>query len=79
MAAMRAAMATLSEREQELIRLKFGAGLGNQEIAKVMRLRAGYVGVLLYRALRKLRAVMERDLTAEAQRAQRFEKGRLGG
>jgi RNA polymerase sigma-70 factor (ECF subfamily) len=65
LAAMRAALATLSEREQELIRLKFGAGLGNQEIARVMRLRAGHVAVLLYRALRKLRSLLEDDFTAE--------------
>jgi RNA polymerase sigma-70 factor (ECF subfamily) len=53
---VRTALATLSEREQEIIRLKFGGGLGNQEIAKVVRLRAGHVAVILYRALRKLRS-----------------------
>lgn len=56
---LRRALTTLSEREQEIIRLKFGAGLGNQEIAKVMRLRAGHVAVILYRALRKLRVRLE--------------------
>jgi RNA polymerase sigma-70 factor (ECF subfamily) len=56
---LRGVLSTLSEREQEIIRLKFGAGLGNQEIAKVMRLRAGHVAVILYRALRKLRARLE--------------------
>lgn len=53
---LRQAVSTLSEREQEIIRLKFAGGLGNQEIAKVLRLRAGHVAVILYRALRKLRA-----------------------
>ncbi len=48
------ALATLSEREQEIIRLKFGGGLGNKEIARVMHLRAGNVAVILYRSLRKL-------------------------
>ena len=33
---MRTALATLSEREQEIIRLKFAAGLGNKEIARVL-------------------------------------------
>lgn len=56
---LQAALATLSEREQEIVRLKFGGGLGNQEIAGVMRLRAGNVAVILYRALRKLRARLE--------------------
>ena len=59
LARVREALGTLSEREQEIIRLKFGGGLGNQEIAKVMRLRAGHVAVILYRALRKLRARLE--------------------
>jgi RNA polymerase sigma-70 factor (ECF subfamily) len=65
LARMRAALATLSEREQEIIRLKFGGGLGNQEIGKVMRLRAGNVAVILFRALRKLRSRMEEELVAE--------------
>ncbi len=57
-ARMRAALATLSEREQEILRLRFGGGLGNQEIAALMRLRAGHVAVLVYRALRRLRALL---------------------
>ncbi len=56
---LRGVLSTLSEREQEIIRLKFGAGLGNQEIARVMRLKAGHVAVILFRALRKLRARLE--------------------
>jgi RNA polymerase sigma-70 factor (ECF subfamily) len=61
LARLRAAMAMLSEREQEILRLKFGGGLGNQEIAEVLRLSASHVAVLLYRALHKLR-----DRLAEA-------------
>lgn len=56
---LRVALATISEREQEIIRLRFGGGLGNKEIAEVMRLRAGNVAVILYRALRKLRAELK--------------------
>jgi RNA polymerase sigma-70 factor, ECF subfamily len=61
LARLRAAVATLSEREQEIVRLKFGAGLGNQEIAAVLRLQAGHVAVLLYRALHKLRDRLEEE------------------
>lgn len=61
LARMRMALSSLSEREQEIIRLKFGGGLGNQEISGVLRLRAGHVAVILYRALRKLRAKMEEE------------------
>jgi RNA polymerase sigma-70 factor (ECF subfamily) len=59
LARLQSALTTLSEREQEIIRLKFGGGLGNKEIAKVVRLRAGHVAVILYRSLRKLRAHLE--------------------
>jgi RNA polymerase sigma factor (sigma-70 family) len=76
---LRAAVAILSKREQEIIRLKFGGGLGNKEIAKVMRLRAGHVAVILYRALRKLRAYLEEEqVTAKARggvEMERCEKG----
>ena len=58
-ARLREAIATLPEREQEIIQLRFGGGLGNKEIAQVMGLQAGHVGVIVYRALRKLRAVLE--------------------
>jgi RNA polymerase sigma factor (sigma-70 family) len=58
---LRESLTTLSEREREIIRLKFGGGLGNQEIGRVLRLRAGHVAVILYRALRKLRARLEEE------------------
>jgi RNA polymerase sigma-70 factor (ECF subfamily) len=61
LARVQAALAKLSEREQEIVRLKFGGGLGNQEIARVMRLKAGHVAVILYRALRKLRTRLGED------------------
>jgi RNA polymerase sigma-B factor len=56
---LRAALATLSERDQEVVRLKFGGGLRNEEIGHVLRLRAGHVAVILYRALGKLRLRLE--------------------
>ena len=60
-ARVRQALSALSEREQEIVRLKFAGGLGNQEIARVLRLRAGHAAVILYRALRKLRARLEEE------------------
>jgi len=56
---LRAALEALSEREQEIIRLKFGGALGNQEIGAVLRLKPGHVAVLLYRALHKLRDLLD--------------------
>jgi RNA polymerase sigma-70 factor (ECF subfamily) len=61
LARLQVALASLSEREQEIIRLKFGGGLGNKEIAQVLQLKAGHVAVILYRALRKLRARLEQS------------------
>ena len=64
------ALSRLPDREQEIIRLKFVAGLGNQEIGKVLRLRSGHVAVLQYRALRKLRSYLApADFATEKQRA----------
>lgn len=59
LAALCAAIATLDEREQEIVRLRFVAGLTNRAIGKVMRLREGNVAVILYRALRKLRSILD--------------------
>jgi len=55
---MLAAIRTLSEREQEIIGLKFLGGLNNQQIGQAMGLRAGHVAVILYRALRRLRDLL---------------------
>ncbi len=58
--ALRGALRALPERDQEVIVLKFVGGLGNEEIGRVMGLRAGHVAVLLYRALHKVRAELEK-------------------
>lgn len=56
LAELLAAVVELSEREREIIGLKFVARLSNRAIAKVLRLSEGNVAVILYRAVRKLRA-----------------------
>ena len=45
----------LSDREQEIIGLKFGAGFGNKKIAVFVDLKENHVAVILYRAMKKLR------------------------
>lgn len=52
------ALAALPEREQEIIRLRFVAGLTNRAIASTLKLREGNVAVILYRALHKLRELL---------------------
>jgi RNA polymerase sigma-70 factor (ECF subfamily) len=55
------ALELLSAREQEIIRLRFVAGLTNRSIARVMRLSESNVAVILFRAIRKLRRVFDLD------------------
>lgn len=45
----------LSRQEQELISFKFGSEMTNREIAKTVGLSESNVGVILFRAVRKLR------------------------
>lgn len=48
--------ARLSEREQELVALKYGAELTNRHIAQLTGLSESNVGTLLHRAVRTLRS-----------------------
>ena len=54
-----AAVADLSDRERDLIALKFAAGLTNRRIAELTGLGESNVGVILYRAARRLRAKLD--------------------
>jgi RNA polymerase sigma factor (sigma-70 family) len=51
-----ASLRTLDERERDLLSLKFAAHLTNRRIAEISRLSEANVGVIIYRALKKLRA-----------------------
>ena len=48
-------VADLSQREQELIALKFAGELSNREIAQATGLSESNVGVILFRSIRKIR------------------------
>lgn len=52
-------LATLPDRERELIALKYGAGLSHRAIARHLDLTPIYVGVIHYRTVRRLRAAWE--------------------
>lgn len=58
---VRTQMQELPEPQQEVIALKFGWGLSNQEIAQATKTNANHVGVLLYRAVRALRLALESE------------------
>jgi len=49
----------LSERDREIVTLKYGAGLNNRQIAKQMKLSESNVGSILHRTIQKLRQQME--------------------
>jgi RNA polymerase sigma-70 factor, ECF subfamily len=52
-------LARLSDRDRELVALRYGAGLTNRAIAGLTGLRESNVGVILHRALQQLRAEWE--------------------
>jgi RNA polymerase sigma-70 factor (ECF subfamily) len=61
------AVAELSNVEREILAMKFGAGLGNHEIAEATGLRYVHVGVVLHRALQKLRLRMKCEVDGDGQ------------
>ncbi|MGI9628892.1 MAG: RNA polymerase sigma factor [Longimicrobiales bacterium] len=56
------ATAELRESDQEILSLRYGAGLGNREIASTMDISSNAVAVRLHRALQRLK-----DAVSEAQ------------
>jgi RNA polymerase sigma-70 factor (ECF subfamily) len=57
---VQACVGELSEQQQEVLSLKFGAGLSYKEMGKAMKITPTYVGVLLHRAVRDLREALEK-------------------
>lgn len=53
------AVGKLDERERDLIALKFASGLTNRRIAELTGLTKSNVGVILYRAMKRLRVELE--------------------
>jgi RNA polymerase sigma factor (sigma-70 family) len=56
---LRFCVETLAEREQEIVSLKFGAELTNRRIASSLGLSENNVGIILYRAVCKLRTCVK--------------------
>lgn len=58
-AAVLNAIAQLPPRQQEVMALRYGVGLGHAEIGQVLGLSANHTGVLLHRALKRIRAILQ--------------------
>ncbi|MDX1522113.1 MAG: sigma-70 family RNA polymerase sigma factor [Anaerolineae bacterium] len=56
---LREMIARLSDRDQEILYLRFYGRLTNREIARIMELKEKTVSVIILRALRKLRTYLE--------------------
>jgi RNA polymerase sigma factor (sigma-70 family) len=56
-----AALASLDEREQELIALRYGADLTARRIGEILEMRTNAVEVALHRALVRLRDLLDAD------------------
>jgi RNA polymerase sigma factor (sigma-70 family) len=54
-------LATLSQNQQEVVRLKFQSGLSYREISEVTELSVSNVGFLLHTALKKIREKLEAE------------------
>lgn len=66
LAALPRSLASLDEREREIIGLRFVAGLRNREIAPVLGISEGNVAKIIHRALGKLRGRMGKEETGDA-------------
>lgn len=55
---IREALRALTERERDVIALKFGSGLTNRAVAPILGLSESHVAVILHRALRKVQATL---------------------
>lgn len=53
------ALEKLSDRERRVVSLKYLTGISNKEIAEMEDMTANNVGVVLHRALDKLKAILE--------------------
>lgn len=54
------AVGALDERSRDIIALKFSSGMNNREIAALTGLGESNVGILIYRAVKKMQEYLER-------------------
>lgn len=64
----RSALARLSDEQQHIIYLKFYLDVPNTEIAATLGISASNVGVIVHRAVKRLRELMEDDREERSQK-----------
>jgi RNA polymerase sigma factor (sigma-70 family) len=62
------AVATLDERDRELVALRYGADLTARQIAELLGARTNAIEVALHRALARLRGILGEELDSEPVR-----------
>jgi RNA polymerase sigma-70 factor (ECF subfamily) len=65
--AIKSALAVLSDRDQELLALRYGGDLTARQIAELLELKVNAVEVGLHRALARLRETLESEGFGEAK------------
>ncbi|WP_326828354.1 ECF subfamily RNA polymerase sigma factor, BldN family [Tissierella pigra] len=55
------ALTILNKKERNIIELKFGAELKNKEIAEILNITEGNVGIILYRTMKKLNKELKKE------------------
>lgn len=60
-----AAVATLSDRDRELLALRYGADLTARQIGEILGLKTNAVDVALHRALARVRCLLESEVASE--------------
>ena len=61
------AAATLRPADQEILSLRYGAGLGNMEIAEALKITSNAVAVRIHRALARLKAAVAEDSAGDGR------------
>jgi RNA polymerase sigma-70 factor (ECF subfamily) len=67
--ALESALGRLSERDRDLVALRYGADLKERQIAEILELSTGAVEVALHRARNRLRAEIEAQEAPQERRA----------
>lgn len=58
-ASIRSCLTQLPKRDEEVLTLRYIQDLSNQEIADILEISPNHVGVLLHRALKKMKGILE--------------------